>query len=169
MKQHQTWCRRLVLAVAALALGGLTAIAQADSPRGMKLYLFSSGALTIGKGVLQNFGPMEPPIKIPVGFFVIKHPKGNVLFDTGNNDKIINNFDYWPKSMQGLDPVRTPDIAIDAQLRKIGLTPDDIKYVVVSHMHLDHGGNVGKFPNSTLIIQRDDPRIRQDIRIGFCS
>jgi glyoxylase-like metal-dependent hydrolase (beta-lactamase superfamily II) len=156
MKEHQAWCRRLLIAVTALALGSLTAIAQADSPRGMRLYLFSSGALTIGKGVLQNFGPMEPPIKIPVGFFVIKHPKGNVLFDTGNNDKIIDNFDYWPKGMQGLDPVRTPDIAIDAQLRKIGLRPDDIKYVVVSHMHLDHGGNVAKFPNSTLIIQRDE-------------
>ena len=47
-------------------------------------------------------------------------------------------------------------MAIDAQLAKIGLTPDDIKYVVVSHMHLDHGGNVAKFPNSTIILQRDE-------------
>ena len=61
----------------------------------MKLYVFSSGALTIGKGVLQNFGPMEPPIQVPVGFFVIKHPNGNVLFDTGNNDKIITDPSYW--------------------------------------------------------------------------
>ena len=61
----------------------------------MKLYAFSSGALTIGKGVLQNFGPMDPPIKIPVGFFVIQHPMGNVLFDTGNNDKIITDPSYW--------------------------------------------------------------------------
>ena len=30
---------------------------------------------------------MDPPIQIPVGFYVIKHPKGNILFDTGNNDK----------------------------------------------------------------------------------
>ena len=36
------------------------------------------------------------------------------------------------------------------------MTPDDIKYVVVSHMHLDHGGNVAKFPNSTLIMQKDE-------------
>lgn len=128
----------------------------AESPAGMKLYAFSSGALTIGKGVLQNFGPMEPPIKIPVGFFVIKHPKGNVLFDTGNNDKIIKDPSYWGPNFDALKPVNTPDVAIDVQLKKIGLTPDDIKYVVVSHMHLDHGGNVGKFPNSTLVIQRDE-------------
>jgi glyoxylase-like metal-dependent hydrolase (beta-lactamase superfamily II) len=143
-------------AIAAAVLAGTISSAFAGSPSGMKLYAFSSGALTIGKGVLQNFGPMDPPIQIPVGFYVVHHPKGNVLFDTGNNDKIIDDINYWPKGMQGLNPVRTPDVAIDAQLRKIGMTPDDIKYVVVSHMHLDHGGNVGKFPHATLIIERDE-------------
>ena len=34
---------------------------------------------------------MDPPIVIPVGFYVIKHPKGNILFDTGNNDKLIED------------------------------------------------------------------------------
>ena len=52
--------------------------------------------------------------------------------------------------------MNTPDVAIDVQLQKIGLKPDDIKYVVVSHMHLDHGGNVAKFPNSTIVLQRDE-------------
>ncbi|MBI1397931.1 MAG: MBL fold metallo-hydrolase [Betaproteobacteria bacterium] len=155
---------QLLLGAAALWAGSaMTASAQVPStsyapnpPAGMKLYAFSSGALTIGKGVLQNFGPMDPPIKIPVGFYVVHHPKGNVLFDTGNNDKIITDPSYWGPNFKAIMPVNTPDMAIDVQLRKIGLTPDDIKYVVVSHMHLDHGGNVGKFPNSTLIIQRDE-------------
>ena len=99
---------------------------------------------------------MDPPIQIPVGFYVIQHPKGNVLFDTGNNDKIIEDPSYWGQNFDAIQPVNTPDVAIDVQLEKIGLTPDDIDYVVVSHMHLDHGGNVGKFPNSTLIIQQDE-------------
>jgi N-acyl homoserine lactone hydrolase len=132
--------------------------AKAASPEGMKLYAFSSGALTIGRGVLQNFGPMDPPIKIPVGFFVIKHPMGNVLFDTGNNDKIITDPSYWGASFNALKPVNTPDVAIDVQLKKIGLTPDDITYVVVSHLHLDHGGNVAKFPKSTLVVQKTEIR-----------
>lgn len=145
-----------VLAASAVLALGLMQSASAASPDGMKLYAFSSGALTIGKGVLQNFGPMEPPIKIPVGFFVIQHPQGNVLYDTGNNDKIITDPSYWGDAFKALMPVNTPDVAIDVQLSKIGLKPDDIKYVVVSHMHLDHGGNIAKFPNSTLIIQRDE-------------
>ena len=32
---------------------------------------------------------------MPVGFYVIVHPKGNFLFDTGNNDKIITDPSYW--------------------------------------------------------------------------
>ena len=43
----------------------------------------------------MNNAPNEPTIQVPVGFFVIRHPKGNVLFDTGNNDKIIKDPNYW--------------------------------------------------------------------------
>jgi N-acyl homoserine lactone hydrolase len=144
------------------ALGGIAAIAIStcfafpSQAQDIKLYALSSGALTIGKGILQNLAPVEPQIQVPVGFFVIRHPKGNVIFDTGNNDKIIKDPSYWGQAFKDLKPVNTPDVAIDAQLEKIGLKPDDIKYVVVSHMHLDHGGNVGKFPNSTIVVQRDE-------------
>jgi len=99
---------------------------------------------------------MTPQIQVPVGFFVVMHPKGNVLFDTGNNDKIITDPSYWGASFQALKPVNTPDVAVDAQLQKIGLKPDDIKYVVVSHLHLDHGGNLAKFPNSTIVLQKTE-------------
>jgi len=145
--------KRWQIAAVAAALFAGAASAQAQD---IRLYVFSSGALTIGKGVLQNFGPMDPPIQIPVGFYLVKHPKGNVLFDTGNNDKLIQDINWWPKGLQGLNPVRTPDVAIDAQLAKIGVTPDDVKYVVASHLHLDHGGNVGKFPNSTIVVQKSE-------------
>jgi N-acyl homoserine lactone hydrolase len=141
----------------ALLMAITAAVALAQSPQGMKLYVFSSGALTIGKHILQNLAPQDT-IKVPVGFFVVMHPKGNVLFDTGNNDKIITDPSYWGPAFQRLSPVNTPDMAIDTQLGRIGLKPDDITYVVVSHLHLDHGGNVGKFPNSTLVVQNDEIR-----------
>ena len=146
--------RKALARITAIALG--TCYAVSAQAQDIKLYAFSSGALTIGKGILQNLAPTEPPIKIPVGFYVIKHPKGNVLFDTGNNDLIIKDPSYWGANFEALKPVNTADVAIDVQLEKIGLKPDDIKYVVVSHLHLDHGGNVGKFPNSTVVAQKDE-------------
>jgi len=149
--------RKALTGLIALALGAALAPA-AKAADDIKLYVFSSGALTIGKGILQNLGPIDPPITVPVGFFVVMHPKGNVLFDTGNNDRIITDPSYWGESFKALKPVNTPDVAIDVQLQKIGLKPDDIKYVVVSHLHLDHGGNVAKFPNSTIVAQKDEIR-----------
>lgn len=140
-----------------LLLIGAISPAQAQSPAGMRLYAFSSGALTVPKSFLQAGAP-STATQVPVGFYVVRHPKGNVLFDTGNNDRIITDPSYWGAFVQALNPVRTPDVAIDVQLQKIGLKPDDIKYVVVGHMHLDHAGNVGKFTKSTLVIQKDEIR-----------
>jgi N-acyl homoserine lactone hydrolase len=149
--------RRVIPGAAmALLLIGVTSLAQAESPAGMKLYAFSSGALTVPKSLLQAGAPATQT-QVPVGMYLVRHPKGNVLFDTGNNDRIITDDKYWGNFM-GMNPVRTPDVAIDTQLGKIGLKPDDVKYVVIGHMHLDHGGNIGKFPNSTIVVQKDEIR-----------
>lgn len=137
----------------ALLLVALVPRAQAAGPAGMKMYAFSSGGLTIAKSALQAGAP-NTQVTVPVGFFVVMHPKGNFLFDTGNNDKIINDPSYWGPFIKGLTPERGPDVAIDTQLKKINLTPDDIKYVAVGHMHLDHGGNVCKFSKATFLVQK---------------
>ena len=148
--------RPVVASLVVLVLFAATVLsAAAQSPAGMRLYAFSSGALTVPKSFLQVGAP-STPTQVPVGFFVVKHPKGNVLFDTGNNDKIITDPGYWGNFVKDLNPVRTPDVAIDTQLGKIGLKPDDIKYVVIGHMHLDHGGNIAKFPKSTIVVQKDE-------------
>ena len=139
---------------AAALLGAAAAAYAADPPKEMRLYAFTSGALHLDKSIIQNGASGK--VEIPVGFFLIKHPKGYVLFDCGNNDKIITDPGYWGAAFTALKPVNTPDVAIDTQLKKIDLTPDDITYVVVSHLHLDHGGNVAKFPKSTLVVQKSE-------------
>ena len=80
----------LATVVGACAL--LAGAAFADPPQGMRLYVFSSGWLTLNKSGLQTGATGK--ITVPVAFFLIKHPKGNVLFDTGNNDKIITDPTY---------------------------------------------------------------------------
>jgi glyoxylase-like metal-dependent hydrolase (beta-lactamase superfamily II) len=149
--------RNMLMAMTVVAVGclGLAAAAGAASPDGMRLYVFTSGALTIDKSALQTGATGK--ITVPVAFFLIKHPKGNILFDTGNNDKIIKDPTYWGPLAAMLSPASlAPDLAIDAQLDKIGLKTSDINYVVLGHMHLDHAGNVGKFPGATIIYQRDE-------------
>ena len=140
-----------------LLLGLLTTTAFAQSPAGMRLYVFTSGSLGgFPKAALQ-IGGQGNIDWAPVSFYVIKHPKGNVIFDTGNNDKTITNADgWWGPLAKGFGLKMTQSDAMAAQLAKIGLKTSDIKYVVVGHMHLDHGGNVSQFPNSTLVVQNDE-------------
>jgi len=145
----------LIAGVMVLLLGSSVAFSQTAGPAGMKLYAFSSGGITLAKSALQSGAP-STPITVPVGFFVVTHPQGNVLFDTGNNDTIITDPSYWGPLIKLMSPERGPDVAIDTQLKKIGLSPNDIQYVAVSHMHLDHGGNVCRFPKATVLVQKDE-------------
>lgn len=143
------------LITAACAGFGLAASASAASPQGMRLYVFSSGWLTLDKSMLQT-GAAPGKISVPVGFFLIHHPRGNVLFDTGNNDRIIKDPSYWGPFIKALAPQRSPDVSTVLQLQKAGFKTTDINYVVLGHMHLDHAGNMLKFPNATLVYQRDE-------------
>ncbi|HZH03836.1 MAG TPA: N-acyl homoserine lactonase family protein [Myxococcaceae bacterium] len=39
-----------------------------------------------------------------------------------------------------------------SQLAELGLRPDDIQFVGLSHLHLDHAGNVALFPKATWLL-----------------
>jgi glyoxylase-like metal-dependent hydrolase (beta-lactamase superfamily II) len=147
----------VVLALALIV--AVAAPASAQGPAGMRLYVFTSGSLGgFPKGALQ-IGGQGNIDWAPVGFYVIKHPKGNVIFDTGNNDKTITNAEgWWGPLAKGFGLKMTANDAVEAQLGKIGLKTSDIKYVVLGHMHLDHAGNMQKFPNATFVIQTDEAR-----------
>jgi N-acyl homoserine lactone hydrolase len=95
------------------------------------------------------------PYEIPVPFYVLKHPKGNMTIDGGTAIEAASD----PRGNRGAaadvyHPVMAADEGCVAQLRKIGLEPEDIRYVMQSHLHIDHSGSVGRFPNATHVVQR---------------
>jgi N-acyl homoserine lactone hydrolase len=160
---------KLVAASLAIAIGlAASAAGTAAAQDGPKLYVFTSGSLGgFPKAALQMGGQGNIDWA-PVSFYVLKHPKGNVIFDTGNNDKTITDPEgWWGPLAKGFGLKMTKDDAIPAQLAKIGLKIDDIKYVVVGHLHLDHGGNVGQFPNATLVAQDDEFKAAWWPDVGF--
>ncbi len=147
--------RALGLAVGLASLVAISASSQAQE--GTRLYVFTSGSLGgFPKAALQ-IGGQGNIDWAPVSFYVIKDPRGNIIFDTGNNDKTITDPEgWWGPLAKGFGLKMTKDDAIPAQLAKIGMKTDDIKYVIVGHLHLDHGGNVSQFPNATLVAQNDE-------------
>ncbi|MBT8447417.1 MAG: MBL fold metallo-hydrolase [Gammaproteobacteria bacterium] len=46
--------------------------------------------------------------------------------------------------------------ALREALAKIDLTPEDVDFVVPTHLHFDHGSNLDLFPGACVVIQRDE-------------
>jgi glyoxylase-like metal-dependent hydrolase (beta-lactamase superfamily II) len=62
----------------------------------------------------------------------------------------------------------TSDDIIDNRLQSIGLTPEDIDYVVLSHLHEDHCGNIHKFKNAEILVQKDE-FVGTIVNYGLCT
>lgn len=58
--------------------------------------------------------------------------------------------------MQGLTARRSPAQELDAQLRRHGLEPGDIKIVVHTHLHMDHAGQDTLLPEARILIRREE-------------
>ena len=39
-----------------------------------------------------------------------------------------------------------------AQLRRLGVEPDSVGHVVQTHLHIDHTGALGHFPDATIVV-----------------
>ena len=118
----------------------------------MKLYFFSSGILESYRGLfVQNGG--DSAFNVPVPFFLIQHKGKNILFDTGNH-KDDQNGHLLPRLLNGVKPVFTDDEYAPNAIQKVGVKPEDIDFVIVSHLHHDHAGAIGEFKNATVIVQK---------------
>lgn len=123
-----------------------------QSPR---LYMFQSGSQRCKlRDIKMNQGEGED-YEIPVPWFLVMHPKGAVLIDGGlAAEGLADPKAYWGDSVEVFRPVMTPKQGCLAQLAALGVRPDDIRFVLLSHLHSDHTGAIGRFPKATHIVQR---------------
>ena len=84
--------------------------------------------------------------------WLIKHGKEWLLWDTGVPESTLNDPRGWSTLPELI--VYHLDRSLVDQLAEIGLKPGDIGRVAISHTHGDHIGNVGLFPNSTIVMQQ---------------
>ncbi|HMI18913.1 MAG TPA: MBL fold metallo-hydrolase, partial [Sphingomonas sp.] len=83
--------------------------------------------------------------------YLIRHGDTYMLWDTGIPKAMLN---HVPDPKQGLDAVLT--VTIVDQLAKLGLKPDQIGIVGISHEHFDHTGQASDFPGAKLLIGKGD-------------
>lgn len=121
---------------------------------GIELHMFQTGTLrTKTKYIKMNQG--EDPYEIPVPWFLIKHPQGNVVIDGGNAiEAAIDKRGHWGAVVDAYDPIMQVSENCVDQLKLVDVTPQSVRFVVQSHLHLDHTGAIGRFPKAMHIVQR---------------
>lgn len=82
-------------------------------------------------------------ITLPVSSYLIEHPKGLILIDTGWN-KLIRQSNWRELGLQlqinkGYLPAGW---SIDERLQTLGYRTSDIDYVLMSHLHCDHASGL---------------------------
>jgi len=150
------------LGIIAVLLGFSFALPLTADAQVKGVYWASSGFF--GPFNIQGLIPTVPKekardITIPVSMWVIDHPKGLVVFDTGNNNAISDGKckSHWAAgNCDFLKPSQKREDAIDSQLKKLGYSTDQVKAVITSHSHLDHIGNIKMFPKAVHVIQKKE-------------
>jgi len=108
---------------------------------GGALYLFSSGTLE------------AEGIEVPVPFYLIRHPAGVVVIDGGNPIEAVRDpRAHWGALADHFRLHMTEAQHCVAQLRKLGVAPHSVRHIVQTHLHMDHTGALGHFPEATVVV-----------------
>jgi glyoxylase-like metal-dependent hydrolase (beta-lactamase superfamily II) len=129
-------------------MGG-EAVHASDAP--IRLYAFHCGGLHADISTYDPFDPkVGTQIYSPNFFYLIRHPEGNVVFDTGIRPDYLDQGD----SVNSMEIEFDERHHTDALLATIGLTPSDITHVILSHLHWDHAGGLLYFPGAKTYVHR---------------
>ena len=146
---------RLRFAPALIAFAMATGLIAGTAPtlaaaNTVKLYALDCGTLdmfdTAAFSSSGQFDGQRATLANPC--FLIRHPKGDLLWDTGLDQSLADKPD-GDLAPWGHTKMATK---LTDQLGQLGLAPADIEYLSLSHYHADHSGNTGLFSASTFLV-----------------
>jgi glyoxylase-like metal-dependent hydrolase (beta-lactamase superfamily II) len=85
---------------------------------------------------------------VPFGYYALQGDGRTILVDTGWDDETASGHAYG--EIAGASDWQGPHEV----LGRIGIDPDEVETVLLTHLHFDHAGHVGAFPNASFVLQR---------------
>ncbi len=100
------------------------------------------------------------------GSILVRHPAGDLLIDTGNsshfNDEIRGyHLGTWLK-LRFLAGQLKPDVPLSVMLRRAKEDPAKLRWVILSHAHLDHSGGLMDLPRVPVLLSREELQFAAD-------
>jgi N-acyl homoserine lactone hydrolase len=122
----------------------------------ISVFALCSGYLELDRASMLDDLPAGQPWTVPVMSFLVAHPQGRLLFDTGvhGQTRVDPIGRMGPERAKRLVDKSKAGEDVVPQLALLGLRPDDVRYVVNSHLHFDHCGGNEFFPRSTFLVQK---------------
>lgn len=131
-----------------------------------KLYIIDNGRMKMDKNFMVAMHdpatidePNKPAVftEFPIYTVLIDHPEGKILFDTSCNPNSMGNKGRWAEATQKTFPWEADEACyLPHRLEQLHVRPEDIKYVIASHLHLDHAGCLEMFTNAKIIVHEDE-------------
>jgi glyoxylase-like metal-dependent hydrolase (beta-lactamase superfamily II) len=137
-----------------------TARASAGKPVSPRLYVFDCGTLDVADtGRFRLKREEVATDKLSVGCYLIAHPRGTLIWDTGAvPDSMVTSpgkpTRYRLLLPDGQERNVTTTNTLKAQLAEAGYAPGDITHVAVSHYHYDHTANTNDFAKATWLVRQ---------------
>lgn len=126
-------------------------------PADMRMTLISGASIVAPESDAIAGGDSRKTITMPIVMALVRHPKGTVLIDSAfgqNHERHIEEFpaNLFQRLMKPtFDPKKDPAVV---QLAALGVASEDVDYLIVTHMHWDHIGGLGDFPQASLVTPR---------------
>lgn len=124
----------------------------------MKLYALHCGGEEVDLCEFDPFDSRRGTKAIsPFFAYLIDHPRGTVLFDTGANLSFaLDPIKRYGALAAGFAIQMTHADHVVARISELGFAPEEVNYIVLSHLHYDHAGNLADFPCSKVLVQTSE-------------
>jgi N-acyl homoserine lactone hydrolase len=136
----------------------------------MKIHAIQTGTVALTKSWREGAGhgrrrllntllDREWTEPLPIYAFAIEHPEGVIVVDTGETARVAEPgyFPRWSPFFRFAVRERVePEQEIGPQLERLGISPREVRWVVMTHLHTDHAGGLHHFPGNEILVSRTE-------------
>jgi N-acyl homoserine lactone hydrolase len=114
-----------------------------------------SQAAGVGQGFARRVRPLVDPEWtdwLPIHAYAIEHADGVIVVDAGGNAGLMRLPQWHPYFRFAVRFDIDREQEIGPRLKALGIGARDVKTVLLTHLHIDHDGGLGDFPEAKVLV-----------------